>query len=234
MILDKDSVIKEYLPMVVKMARDLKVNLPHNVELDDLIQEGVVALLQAAERYDPRFGATFKTYVYKKIKGAMIEFLRKLDFLPKNVRQEIKRLDKELVDFYEKYKKFPTFEELAENMGLSVEEVKKIYDNLSLKQYLNIDQYLFDYDDNAYGPFEIQSDENVKEKVWKSLLYDQLIEAINNLSEKEKTILSLRFEYELSLREIAEILQVTESRVSQILTTVLAKLRNSLRGDLSE
>lgn len=231
MMVDKDSIVKQYLPMVAKMARELKTNLPYNVEIDDLIQEGVIALLQAVDKYDPRYGATFKTFVYTRIKGAMLDYLRKLDYLPKNVRQDIKRLDKELVTFYEQNQRLPTFEELANILGIDVESVKDIYNELSLKQYLNLDQYLFDFDDNSYAPLEVRSDEDVKEKAWKSILYEQLIEAINKLSEKEKMLLSMRFEYDLSLKEIAEVFGVTESRISQLLSAVLGKLRKSLRGD---
>ncbi|MEN3042049.1 MAG: FliA/WhiG family RNA polymerase sigma factor [Fervidobacterium sp.] len=232
-MVDKDSIVKQYLPMIAKMARELKINLPDNVELDDLIQEGVIALLQAVDKYDPRYGATFKTFVYTRIKGAMLDYLRKLDYLPKNVRQDIKKLDKELVNFYETNQRLPTFEELAKIMDTDIEHVKEIYNELSLKQYLNLDQYLFDSGENSYGLLEVKSDEDVKEKAWKSLLYEQLVEAINKLSEKEKILLSMRFEYELSLKEIAQVFGVTESRISQLLSVVLGKLRGFLRGDES-
>ncbi len=230
-MLNKEMVIQEYIPMVTKIARDLKINLPYNVEIDDLIQEGVIALLQAAEKYDPRYGATFKTFAYTRVKGAMIDYLRKLDYLPKNVRQDIKKFDRELLNFYEQNKRLPTYEEMSEILGIDVEEVEEIYRELALKQSLNLDQYLFESDENSYGSIDIKSEENVKENAWKSILHEQLVEAINKLDEKEKIILSMRFEYELSLKEIAEVLGVTESRVSQILGVILSKLRKMLRGD---
>ncbi|AFG34333.1 FliA/WhiG family RNA polymerase sigma factor [Fervidobacterium pennivorans subsp. shakshaketiis] len=231
MILNKDAIVKEYLPLVTRLARDLKVNLPHNVEIDDLIQEGVVALLQAVDKYDPRHGATFKTYVYTRIKGAMIDYLRKLDYLPKNVRQDIKKLDNEIAEFYAKHQRLPTYEELAEILGMSVEEVEQTYNELLLKQYVNLDEYLFGVDDEGSdlsNYYEVPSSEDVKEKAWKSILYEQLVESINKLDEKEKLILSLRFEHDLSLKEIAAVLGVTESRVSQIIGAILSKLRKML------
>nr|WP_312057973.1 FliA/WhiG family RNA polymerase sigma factor [Fervidobacterium pennivorans] len=234
MILNKDAIVKEYLPLVTRLARDLKVNLPHNVEIDDLIQEGVVALLQAVDKYDPRHGATFKTYVYTRIKGAMIDYLRKLDYLPKNVRQDIKKLDNEIAEFYTKHQRLPTYEELAEILGMSVQEVEQIYNELLLKQYVNLDEYLFGVDEESSDPsnyYEIPSSEDVKEKAWKSILYEQLVESINKLDEKEKLILSLRFEHDLSLKEIAAVLCVTESRVSQIIGAILSKLRKMLEGE---
>jgi len=231
LILNKDAIVKEYLPLVTRLARDLKVNLPHNVEIDDLIQEGVVALLQAVDKYDPRHGATFKTYVYTRIKGAMIDYLRKLDYLPKNVRQDIKKLDNEIAEFYAKHQRLPTYEELAEILGMSVQEVEQTYNELLLKQYVNLDEYLFGVDDESSGLsnyYEVPSSEDVKEKAWKSILYEQLVESINKLDEKEKLILSLRFEHDLSLKEIAAVLGVTESRVSQIIGAILSKLRKML------
>ncbi|WP_213075154.1 FliA/WhiG family RNA polymerase sigma factor [Fervidobacterium pennivorans] len=231
MILNKAAIVKEYLPLVTRLARDLKVNLPHNVEIDDLIQEGVVALLQAVDKYDPRHGATFKTYVYTRIKGAMIDYLRKLDYLPKNVRQDIKKLDNEIAEFYAKHQRLPTYEELAEILGMSVEEVEQTYNELLLKQYVNLDEYLFGVDDEGSdlsNYYEVPSSEDVKEKAWKSILYEQLVESINKLDEKEKLILSLRFEHDLSLKEIAAVLGVTESRVSQIIGAILSKLRKML------
>jgi RNA polymerase sigma factor for flagellar operon FliA len=231
LILNKDAIVKEYLPLVTRLARDLKVNLPHNVEIDDLIQEGVVALLQAVDKYDPRHGATFKTYVYTRIKGAMIDYLRKLDYLPKNVRQDIKKLDNEIAEFYAKHQRLPTYEELAEILGMSVEEVEQTYNELLLKQYVNLDEYLFGVDDEGSdlsNYYEVPSSEDVKEKAWKSILYEQLVESINKLDEKEKLILSLRFEHDLSLKEIAAVLGVTESRVSQIIGAILSKLRKML------
>lgn len=231
MILNKEAIVKEYLPLVTRLARDLKVNLPHNVEIDDLIQEGVIALLQAVDKYDPRQGATFKTYVYSRIKGAMIDYLRKLDYLPKNVRQDIKRLDKEIADFYAKNQRLPTFEELAEILGMTVGEVQQVYNELLLKQYVNLDEYLFGSDEEGTdysNYYEVPSEEDVKEKAWKSILYEQLVESINKLDEKEQLILSLRFEHELSLKEIAEVLNVSESRVSQIIGAIISKLRMML------
>ena len=225
MIVDKDEIVKEYLPLVAKLAREIKSNLPNNIEVDDLIQEGVIALIQSVDRYDPRYGTTFKTYAYTGIKGSMIDYLRRLDYLPKNVRQDIKRLDKELFDFYEKNQRLPSYDELAEMMNLSVEEVKELYNDLILKQYLNLDQYIFDVDNDGFVEVQIESDDNVKEKAWKSILYERLKEAISKLNEKEQMVLSLRFEYDLSLKEIAKILDVTDSRVSQILSVIFVKLR---------
>ncbi|MEJ5256663.1 MAG: FliA/WhiG family RNA polymerase sigma factor [Fervidobacterium sp.] len=231
MIVNKESIIREFLPLIGKMAKDLKVNLPRNVEIDDLIQEGVIALLQAVEKYDPRHGATFKTYVYNRIKGAMIDYLRKLDYLPKNVRQDIKRLDKALSEFYVQHQRLPKYEELAEILNMSVEDIQQIYNELMLKQYMNIDEYLFEVQENSHINFDISSDEDVREQAWKSILYEQLILAINKLDEREQLILSLRFEHELSLKEIAEILGVSESRVSQLLSAILSKLRASIEAE---
>lgn len=232
MIVNKDSIVKEYLPLVSKLAREIKSNLPHNVELDDLIQEGTIALLQAIDKYDPRHGATFKTYVYTRIKGAMIDYLRKLDYLPKNVRQDIKRLDNLIAEYYSKYQRLPTYDELSQVLGLSIEEVQEIYNELLLKQYVNLDEYLFgSEDDERTYAFDVANSEDVREQVWKSLLYEQLIEAINKLDEKEQLILSLRFEHDLSLKEIAAVLGVTESRVSQIIGAIFSKLRKMLRGE---
>ncbi|ODN30960.1 RNA polymerase subunit sigma-70 [Fervidobacterium thailandense] len=227
-MVDKERIVKEYLPLIVKLARDLKITLPYNVELDDLIQEGVIALLQTVEKYNPKMGASFKTYAYTRIRGAMLDYLRKLDFLPKTVRQEIKKLEAAILKFHEENGKFPTFEELADALDLTVDEVKSLYSDLQVKQFLSLDSYLIDVRSGDVLEFQVSSEDDVREKVKKELLYEKLRESINKLSDREKIILSLRFEHELSLKEIAAVLGVTESRVSQLLTIVLSKLRRML------
>lgn len=228
MIVDKEKLIKEYMPLIIRLARDLKVTLPLNVELDDLIQEGLIALLQTIEKYNPRMGASFKTYAYTRIRGAMLDYLRKLDFLPKTVRQDMKKLEASILKFHDENGRFPTFEELADVLGLSVEEVKSLYSELQIKQFLSLDSYFIDAKSGETSEFQIASGDDVRENVRKELLYEKLRESINKLSEREKILLSLRFEHELSLKEIAEVLDVTESRVSQLLTVVLSKLRKML------
>lgn len=228
MILDKEKVVKEFLPLIAKLARDLKLTLPYNVELDDLIQEGVIALIQASEKYNPALGATFKTFAYNRIRGAMLDYLRKLDFLPKGVRQDIKRLEQEILRFYEQHSRFPTFEELASALGISVDEAKALYNELQMKQFLNLDQYFLDTFGSGTVEFQVQSSDDVRENVSKALLYERLKEAISKLEHREQIVLSLRFEHELSLKEIAEVFGITESRVSQILSTIFAKLRRML------
>ncbi len=226
MKLDKEKVVREFLPYIKRLANDLKSNLPKNVEVDDLVQEGLLALLQAIERYDPRFGASLKTYAYTRIKGAMLDYLRKIDWLPKNVRHDIKKLEEFIMTFMEKHDRLPTFKEMAEELGTDEETVIGIYSEFSKKQLLEIDKYIFD-EENSFD-IVVDESQNVKEKVHRDLLMEILSEAISTLNEKEQQILSLRHEHELSLKEIAEIYGVSESRISQILSVIYVKLKKKL------
>ncbi len=224
MYLDKEKVVREYLPVIKRLALDLKQGLPPNVELDDLIQEGVLALLSSLERYDPKKGP-LHPFVMTRIKGAMLDYLRRLDWLPRNLRRHIKEVERAIIEI-ESEGREASNEEIAERTGLDVETVRAVRSEMVRKQILMLDSYLLDTDETILET--IPSGETPEDVVMKEELMNAVKEAINRLSDREKLVLSLRYERELSLKEIGAVLGVSESRVSQIISAALAKVKRFL------
>ncbi len=224
MYIDKEKVVREYLPIIKRIALDLKQGLPPNVEVDDLIQEGVLALLSSLERYDPKKGA-LHNYVMIRIKGAMLDYLRKLDWLPRNLRRHMKDVEEAMIEIENEGLNI-TDEEIAKRTNLDVKTVKSVRNEMVRKQVLMLDSYLFETDE-AYLE-SVPSNSNTEDEIIKEELINAVKEAINNLKDREKLVLSLRFEKDLSLKEIGEILGVSESRVSQIISVSLAKIRKQI------
>ena len=223
---DKERIVEEYLPIIKRIASDLKRSLPPNVELDDLIQEGVLALLSSIERYDPRKGS-LKGFVLKRIKGAMLDYLRRMDWLPRNLRRHIKEVESAVVDL-EAEGISATDEIISKRTGLDLETVKAVRREMVRKQILMLDSYILDTDESILET--IPSEEDPEKAAFRELLVEALKKAIEKLPEREKLVLSLRFERELSLKEIGLVLGVTESRVSQMISSALAKIRRELEG----
>ncbi|KAF2959627.1 MULTISPECIES: FliA/WhiG family RNA polymerase sigma factor [unclassified Thermotoga] len=209
--------IRSLLPFIKRIAEDLVQTLPPNVEVDDLIQEGIVAALSSLERYDPS-KASFTTFIMKRVKGAMYDYLRKIDWMPRNLRKNVKMIEKAIYESEE----FPSDEEIAKRTGLELKEVVRTRNEMMRKQLLMIDAMEDEIVLKTEGP-----DENA----YRELLVEEMRKAIEKLSDKEKLVLSLRFEKDLSLKEIAKVLDVSESRVSQIISKSLLKIKKEVMGD---
>ncbi|ACB08387.1 MULTISPECIES: FliA/WhiG family RNA polymerase sigma factor [Thermotoga] len=214
---DKESMIRSLLPFIKRTAEDLAQTLPPNVEVDDLIQEGIVAALSSLERYDPS-KASFTTFIMKRVKGAMYDYLRKIDWMPRNLRKNVKMIERAIYESEE----FPSDEEIARKTGLELKEVVRARNEMMRKQLLMIDAMEDEIVLKTEGP-----DENA----YRELLVEEMKKAIEKLSDKEKLVLSLRFEKDLSLKEIAKVLDVSESRVSQIISKSLLKIKKEVMGD---
>ncbi|AGL49829.1 RNA polymerase sigma factor for flagellar operon [Thermotoga maritima MSB8] len=209
--------IRSLLPFIKRIAEDLAQTLPPNVEVDDLIQEGIVAALSSLERYDPS-KASFTTFIMKRVKGAMYDYLRKIDWMPRNLRKNVKMIERVIYESEE----FPSDEEIARKTGLELKEVVRARNEMMRKQLLMIDAMEDEIVLKTEGP-----DENA----YRELLVEEMKKAIEKLSDKEKLVLSLRFEKGLSLKEIARVLGVSESRVSQIISKSLLKIKKEVMGD---
>ncbi|MGB9789903.1 FliA/WhiG family RNA polymerase sigma factor [Thermotoga caldifontis] len=226
---DEEQIIKELLPTVKRIASDLVQHLPKNVEVEDLIQEGVLALISAIRRYDPRRGVNLRTFLIKRIKGAMYDYLRNIDWMPRSLRRNIKEVEKAIYELESKLGRHPTVEEISLYTNLSNEEVIRAKNEMVRKQFLRLDEYLYDTYD-SYSP-DVAADSEPLQDAYKQILLEQVTEAIKQLPQREQLVLSLRFEQELSLKEIGLILGVSESRVSQILSSALIKIKKYVLGE---
>jgi RNA polymerase sigma factor for flagellar operon FliA len=183
----------------------------------------------AVRRYDPRRGVNLKTFLVKRIKGAMYDYLRNIDWMPRNLRKNIKEVEKAIYELESKLGRHPTDEEISLYTNLSNEEVVRAKNEMVRKQFLRLDEYLYDTYD-SYG-VDVEDSTEPLQVAYREILLEQVTEAIKQLSEREQLVLSLRFEQELSLKEIGLILGVSESRVSQILSSALIKIKKHVLGE---
>jgi len=213
----QNSLAVDYMPAVKAMAAKLKERLPSSVDFNDLVSIGYEELVKLSRRYDPKKNSNFWGYAQKRIYGAMLDFLRSLDNLSRNDRKIVKEIDKIIEEYTAKYDHEPSDEYLSEILGIDIEKIKKARAS-----------------NEIYSVMPIEDQLNYFEDITKKIEKEELIEAIRNvlsdLNKNEQLIIQLYYFEELSLKEIAEILEVSESRISQIHKKVIKKIREKLNG----
>lgn len=229
----KDKIIAFMLPKIKAIAINLKSTLPENIEVEDLIQEGIIALLNLVDKYDPSRGATFYTFSLKRIKGSMYDYLRNLDWMPRNIRHLTKEVEKTSNLLEGELRRTPTEEELAKHLEISVEEVKTAFKEMNRRQLLNLDGYFSSTEEDAIEIFPSES-LTPEEIYYKEEIKELLNDSIKNLKEREQILLSLYYVEELNFKEIGKVLGLTESRICQIHSSVLSKLKSSLKEEIEE
>ena len=213
----RDSLAVDYMPAVKAMAAKLKERLPSCVDFNDLVSIGFEELVKLAKRYDASKNDNFWGYAQKRIYGSMLDFLRSLDTVSRGDRKLIKEIDKIIERFMAHYGYEPSDEEIASILDIEVEKVKKARNASDIYSVMPIEDQLNYFD-------------NVEKKVEEEELIEIIQKILKDLSEKEQLIIQLYYFEELSLKEISEILGVTESRVSQIHKKVIKKIREKLNG----
>ena len=231
---DKEQLVSQYAPLVKRIAYHLMAKLPPSVQVDDLIQNGMIGLLDAISRYEEGLGAQFETYAVQRVRGAMLDGLRENDWLPRGLRREMRRVEAAINALEQKHGRSPQEGELAESLGMSLDEYQKLLLDARGHQLV----YLEDLGDSGEGDGEAYLDRHLASEQLDPLaaLLDQdmrgsLISAIEALPEREKLMMALYYDEELNLREIGEVLGVTESRVCQLHTQAIARLRSRLLGN---
>lgn len=230
-VLDRQQMVERYLPLVRRMAHHLIAKLPASVQLDDLIQAGLIGLMDAIGRFEEGQGAQFETYATQRIRGSMLDELRQADWLPRGLRQSQRRIETAMQKAEQALGRPPTEIEMAQAMGLALEEYQALLFEARGTQLI----YYEDYEDeegNATGFLDRQMDGEDSDPL--ANLNDErfrkaLITAIEVLPEREKLVMGLYYEQELNFREIAAVLNVTESRVCQLHSQAIARLRVKLK-----
>jgi len=213
----KKELACNYMPAVKAMAARLKERLPESVDFNDLISIGYEELVKLAHRYDPKLNDNFWGYAQKRIYGAMLDFLRKLDTLSRGDRKLVKQIDKIIQDYVCKYNHEPSDEYLSEMLGVDVEKIRSARVANEIHSVMPIEDQLNYFD-------------NVEKKVEEEELLNAVKKVLKTLPEKEQLVIQLYYFEEFSLKEIADILEVSESRVSQIHKKVIKKIREKLNG----
>lgn len=227
------KLLNRYLPLVRNVAGRMAINFPRSVELCDLINTGVIGLIEAFRNFDPERGVKFETYAVPRIRGAILDELRSLDWVPRSTRAKAREIERALLGFENKHGRPPTDEELAKVLNLSIEELHLSLEDVSKTTLLSLDEMIFREEDNRQVP-RIETVEDVGANIIlrdleRSELQAFLVIAIERLTEQEKLVIALYYYEELTLKEIGEVMKISESRVSQIHTKAVLKLRGMVR-----
>ncbi|WP_299090125.1 FliA/WhiG family RNA polymerase sigma factor [uncultured Metabacillus sp.] len=225
-----DILIKRYMPLVSYHVQRISVGLPKNVNKDDLMSLGLFGLYDALEKFDPNRDLKFDTYASFRVRGAIIDGLRKEDWLPRSTREKAKRVEAAIEKLEQKHLRNVTSKEIASELGLSESEVITVMNEGFFANVLSIDDQLFDQDDGEGIGFTIKDEQqpSPEEMILKDELICQLAEVINELSEKEQLVISFFYKEELTLTEIGQVMNLSTSRISQIHSKALFKLRKIL------
>lgn len=222
----KQLKVEDYLTLVNRIAYHLKGRLPDSVMVDDLIQSGVIGLIEAMGKFDTTQGASFETYAGIRIRGAMLDEIRKGDWTPRSVYRKARQVSEAINNVENRVSRSARDEEIAEEMDVSLKEYHHILQDTSSSHLLSIDEP--DHEELSEGriigktstPLGELSEEGFKQAV---------VDQIHVLPEKEKLVMSLYYDEELNLREIGQVLEVSESRVSQIHSQAIKRLKSRLK-----
>ncbi len=229
----RKRLLNRYLPLVRNVAGRMAINFPRSVELGDLINTGVIGLIEAFRNYDPERGVKFETYAVPRIRGAILDELRSLDWVPRSTRAKAREIERGLLEFENREGRPPTDEELAGTLNISTAELHLALEDVSKTSLLSLDEMIFREEDNRQVP-RIETVEDKKanttiKKLERSELQAFLVLAIERLTEQEKLVIALYYYEELTLKEIGQVMKISESRVSQIHTKAVLKLRGMVR-----
>jgi RNA polymerase sigma factor for flagellar operon FliA len=228
----REMFIKQYAPLVKYVAGKVAVGMPHSVEFDDLVEFGVFGLLDAIDKFDPEKNVKFKTYAVTRIRGAIFDELRTMDWVPRSVRQKTREVEEAIGLLEAQLGRTATDQEIANSLGLDEKEYAKTLMKISGTTMLSLNDVWFSGDENdkvSIGDsIESPSSLNPDVIVEKDEIRRVIVEAIEELPDKEKKILVLYYYEDLTLKEIGEVLEVTESRVSQLHTKAILRLRSKL------
>jgi RNA polymerase sigma factor for flagellar operon FliA len=230
----RDRLILTYAPLVKYVAGRLGSGLPAHVDEGDLVSYGLLGLIGAIERYDPARDIKFETFAITRIKGAIIDELRSLDWVPRSVRSRAREIERAIGELESKLGRAPSDEEIAAKIGISVDDLSDSLTDISRSTIAALDELwsvsgdgdqvsLLDTIEDTTGPRPAEALDEVE-------LREALADAIARLPEREKLVVTLYYYEELTLREIGEVLGVTESRVSQLHTKAVLRLKSRLHG----
>jgi len=230
---NRQMLLNKYLPLVRTVAARMAMGFPRSVDLSDLINTGVIGLIEAFGHFDASRGVKFETYAVPRIRGAILDELRALDWVPRSTRAKSREMEKAMVELENKLGRPPEKAELAKFLNISEEELHLAIDDVSSTNILSLDEVIFREDDNRQVPrvetVKDHATHTILGEIEKGELRSFLVVAMDRLTEQEKLVIALYYFEELTLKEIGEVMSISESRVSQIHTRAVMKLRNMVR-----
>jgi RNA polymerase sigma factor for flagellar operon FliA len=225
----QDEQITKYAPLVKRIAYHMMARLPASVEVDDLIQVGLIGLMDAVSRFDGTQGAQFESYATQRIRGSMLDELREADWLPRHVRQKSRQIEAAINKLEQRNGKAPTEQEISAELGIPIDQYQSMLGDVKCSQLLYyedfsdedsasfLERYLAD---GSSDPLAVLEDEGFR---------DSLVAAIHGLPERERSMMGMYYEQDMNLKEIGAVLGVSESRVCQLHSQAVARLRAQLK-----
>lgn len=227
---DKEQCLREYAHLVKRIAHQMMTRLPSSVQIDDIIQAGMIGLLDAASRYDELRGAQFETYASQRIRGSMLDELRSADWLPRGLRRDVRKIEASISFLQQKLGRSPSESEISEQMGLPLAEYQLLLQNSRGAQLLYYEDFHDKDQEDFFERFEFGNDADPMELLQDERFKAELAHAIEILPERERMMMGMIYEQEMNLSEVGEVLGVSESRVSQLHSQAVARLRSRMKG----
>ena len=228
--LDPGTLLKQYSPLVRRLAHQLIAKLPANVEIDDLIQVGMIGLNDALSRFDPAQGVQFETFATQRIRGAMLDELRGSDWMSRGDRKHQRMIETAVHKLEQKLGRAPSETEIAAEMGMKLAEYQELLGKVRGTQLVYLeDMSGDDGDEDFLDRHMVDADANPLGRLSDRKMREALVAAIENLPQREQYVMSMYYEHDMNLKEIAAVLGVTESRVCQLHSQSIARLRTRMR-----
>ncbi|MBL8449112.1 MAG: RNA polymerase sigma factor FliA [Dechloromonas sp.] len=229
---EREQLVQRFVPLVKRIAYHLMARLPSNVLFDDLVQNGMIGLLDAIGRFEEGFGAQFETYATQRIRGAMLDGLRENDWLPRHIRRELRRIESTIHALEQAQGRAPSERELADSLGMSLADYQKTLLDARGHQLVYFEDFAGEGDEDFLERHFTDDKADPARLIEEYNLREVLVAAIDRLPERERMVMALYYEQELNLREIGEVMDVTESRVCQLHSQAIARLRSQVLGEL--
>jgi len=228
--LDVNSMLKQYSPLVRRLAHQMIAKLPANVEVDDLIQVGMIGLTDALSRYDAAQGVQFETFATQRIRGAMLDELRGNDYLSRGTRKHQREIEAALHRLQQRLGRSPAESEIAKEMGLTLAEYQDLLGKVRGTQLVYLEDMSGDEGDADFLDRHVADEQaDPLHQLRDQRMRQALVDGIKTLPEREQYVMSMYYEHDMNLKEIAAVLKVTESRVCQLHSQSIARLRVKLR-----
>lgn len=230
---NRDEMIIAHMPMVKYLVNKIASQLPPHLDREDLMSAAVIGLITAAERFDPSRGVQFKTFVEQRIRGTIMDELRAQDWLTRSVRDKYKRLEREFSLLEQKLGRNPTSEEVAEAMEMELGEYYRLLEEVHFLSVVSLDDSWEDEDGSPFGLLDVLEDkgaENPQQQMLNREMVTLMADAIESLPEKERIVITLYYFEEMNLKEIGAVLSLTESRICQLHSQAVLRLRSRIRN----
>jgi RNA polymerase sigma factor for flagellar operon FliA len=224
----QEKIIIEYAGLVKLVAGRLSMYLGYNVEYDDLVGYGIFGLIDAIDKFDFSKGVKFETYASLRIRGAILDQIRKMDWIPRSIRQKQRKMELAYQSIEQKYGRAADDGEIAHELEISVEELEAWQNQTKLTNIISLDEFMEQGSETNIEPCTTAEFAQPEKILEKQELKDMLAKTLETLTEKEKTVIVLYYYEELTLKEISQILEVSESRISQLHTKALQKMKIKL------